>query len=339
MTDYLLVKRLKIENANMVAGLTWGFPAVSQFLGFTHALDRKLRQDDLSVPVLLGGCAVICHKHQPHSKADNYGSHHFSLTRNPLTKEGNTAPFNEEGRMHLEVSLLIEMNMTLDAFYEKLGREDILDEQNQEPFFLSSIERALGTSRVAGGVCVGHDSCEVIKLEGDSIETRRKTKRVLFNLLPGFALIDRSDLLQVHHEALIEHNNQASFIGAWMDFGGLRHRYFQSPEQETNEDSDEPAKGEWQRVELPEQGWFVPILTGYQPIAPLQAPGSVKGSRDSSCPSCAVEGVYGVGQWLAPYRAEQIDTLIWRYRNDEHGYHFYNAGRSNGQENSEVAES
>ena len=129
-----------------------------------------------------------------------------------------------------------------------LGREDILDEQNQEPFFLSSIERALGTLRVASGVCVGYDSCEVIKLEGDAIETRRKTKRVLFKLLPGFALIDRSDLLQPHCDALIEHNDQASLLEAWMDFGGLRHRYCQSTEQETTEDSEEPTKGEWQRV-------------------------------------------------------------------------------------------
>lgn len=339
MKDYLLLRGLKIENANMVAGLTWGFPGVSQFLGFTHALDRKLRQRDLTIPSLLGGCAIICHNHQHHSRADSYGSQHFCLTRNPLTKEGNTAPFNEEGRMHLEVSLLIEMTMSLDDFYEKMDREDILEDQKEDDYFFSSVKRAICSSRIAGGVCVQHDKLELIKFEGDAFEVRRKTKKVLFSLLPGFALIDRSDLLAPHHEALVAHNNQATLIEAWMDFGGLRHRYFSSSDKATDKDSEDELNGEWRRVELPEQGWFVPIMTGFQPIADLQSPGSVEGSRDVSCSSCPVEAVYGVGQWLAPYRMEQIDSLLWSYRYDEHGYHFYNAGQCAGQVISAVAES
>lgn len=338
MKDYLLISRLRVENANMIAGLTWGFPAVSQFLGFTHALDRKLRKGNLSLPSLLGGCAIICHKHQPHSRADKYGSHHFSLTRNPLTKEGNTAPFNEEGRMHFEVSLLIELNMTLDAFYENIGREDILDERNQEPFFLSTIERAIGTSRIAGGICVAHGKCEVIALEGDAAAMRQQTKRVMFSLLPGFALIDRSDLLQPHYDALLVHNDKTTLVEAWMDFGGLRHRYFPLEEKGHAAGNEDSPKGGWQRVDLPEQGWFVPIMTGYQPVAPMIEPGSVKGSRDSACPSFAVEGVYGVGQWLAPFRAEHIGSLIWRYKEDEYGYHFHNAGQKSGQANTALTE-
>lgn len=330
MKDYLLLKRLKIENANMVAGLVWGFPAVSQFLGFTHALDRKLRQSDLAIPSLFGGCAIVCHSYEHQSQTDNYGSHRFCLTRNPLTKEGNTAPFNEEGRMHLEISLLIEMNMSLDDFYEKLDREDILDDRKEDSYFLSSVERAVGISRVAGGQCVEHDKFEIIKFEGDDVETRRQTKQLLFSLLPGFALIDRSDLLASHHDALSAHDNKTTLLEAWMDFGGLRYRYVAGTDQGSGEGRKDSEKGEWQRVQLPEQGWFVPIMTGFQPIASLQAPESVAGSRDIACPSCPVEAIYGVGQWLAPYRAEHINSLLWRYKFDQSGYHFQNAGRYEG---------
>ena len=42
MSQYLVLSHIDTQNANSIAGLTWGFPAITQFLGFTHALSRKL---------------------------------------------------------------------------------------------------------------------------------------------------------------------------------------------------------------------------------------------------------------------------------------------------------
>ncbi len=103
MSYLLLLPHIRIENANAVAGLTWGFPAITHFLGYVHALSRRVSEFGVSFT----GCAVINHEHhiQAYSSGRDY---QFALTRNPLTKEGKTAAFNEEGRMHLTVSLLVE---------------------------------------------------------------------------------------------------------------------------------------------------------------------------------------------------------------------------------------
>lgn len=45
MRSTLLLRHLKVENANAISGLTYGFPAISHFLGFTHALSRRLEQE------------------------------------------------------------------------------------------------------------------------------------------------------------------------------------------------------------------------------------------------------------------------------------------------------
>ena len=48
----LVLPRLKVQNANAISSpLTWGFPPPSAFLGFAHALERRLsaRHEHLAV--------------------------------------------------------------------------------------------------------------------------------------------------------------------------------------------------------------------------------------------------------------------------------------------------
>ena len=111
MSQYLLIKKLYVQNANAIAGLTYGFPAITNFLGFAHAISRKLPNE---LNVTLDGVMVISHKntvhvHQPKGWADYV----FALSRNPLTKKGDTAPINEEGRLSMEISLLVEIISTI----------------------------------------------------------------------------------------------------------------------------------------------------------------------------------------------------------------------------------
>jgi CRISPR-associated protein Csy2 len=40
MSSLILLRRVRVENANAIAGLTYGFPAITHFLGFSHALSR-----------------------------------------------------------------------------------------------------------------------------------------------------------------------------------------------------------------------------------------------------------------------------------------------------------
>ena len=46
MKQYILLDRLKVQNANAISGFTWGFPSITHFLGFTHNLQRKLNDID-----------------------------------------------------------------------------------------------------------------------------------------------------------------------------------------------------------------------------------------------------------------------------------------------------
>jgi CRISPR-associated protein Csy2 len=104
MSSLILLRRVRVENANAIAGLTYGFPAITHFLGFSHALSRRLTETH---ELRIDGCAVISHEHQIHAHTSGR-DYQFALTRNPLTRDAKTASFNEEGRMHMTVSLLLE---------------------------------------------------------------------------------------------------------------------------------------------------------------------------------------------------------------------------------------
>ena len=45
MSSLILLRRVRVENANAIAGLTYGFPAITHFLGFSHVSpsDRNAR--------------------------------------------------------------------------------------------------------------------------------------------------------------------------------------------------------------------------------------------------------------------------------------------------------
>ena len=114
MESLLILPRIKVEGANAISGLVYGFPAVTHFLGYIHALSREI---DAKLGLKLGGCGIVCHDYQIHAyKNGGGGEQIFSLSRNPLTKEGQTAPFNEEGKIRMEVSLIIECGFTADEF-------------------------------------------------------------------------------------------------------------------------------------------------------------------------------------------------------------------------------
>lgn len=86
MKSLLILKHVQVQNANAIAGLTWGFPGITNFLGFTHALSRYAEKIQ---GVRFDGCAVVCHSHQVQAHQPTpYGEYVFALTRNPLTKEG-----------------------------------------------------------------------------------------------------------------------------------------------------------------------------------------------------------------------------------------------------------
>ncbi|MBT1062643.1 type I-F CRISPR-associated protein Csy2 [Bowmanella sp. Y26] len=291
MSNYILLEHIQIQNANCIAGFTYGFPAITHFLGYTHALSRKIKQD---FDVALTGCAVVCHQHQVQAyQPSGWGDYVFALSRNPLTKEGNTAPIVEEGRMHLTVSLILEADKAFSL--------------RQQQTLVETLNRLAQKQKLAGG--------QVVNLKGVSLysddDEQMLSRKLLRKVLPGFVLTDRSELLKQHYQQLLMAQPAASMLDAWLDFAALTYRAIVEENVDT---PSEPRPAKWEPVPKPGKGYLVPITTGYKAISALHPAGSVANSRDPQYPFCFVESAYGVGQWLSPHRVYDVRDVIWRYR-------------------------
>ncbi|MEO3989253.1 type I-F CRISPR-associated protein Csy2 [Pseudocitrobacter cyperus] len=288
MSYLLLLPHLRIENANAVAGLTWGFPAITHFLGYAHALSRKVCTE---YGVRFEGCAVISHEHQVQAYSSGR-DFQFALTRNPLTKEGNTASFNEEGRMHLTVSLVIECE------------GEITNGEYGKEAFCDRLKMLCQSHKLAGGAIVSMRDPQLFQTP----ENEQQLRQILWRLMPGFALYDRSEWLAEHHQQ----QPDTSVLDAWLDFAAIKY-------QAT--DPDEEGKATWEYQPKPMPGYLVPLMCGYQRISQLYPAGEVANARDSTTPFAFAEAVYGVGEWRGLHRVTDIEPLLWRYRTTETGYY------------------
>ncbi|MDZ7810033.1 MAG: type I-F CRISPR-associated protein Csy2 [Arhodomonas sp.] len=142
---YLLeVPRLRIQSANAISSPhTWGFPAMSAFVGLMHALERRLHAEDIELN--LDGVARHLHRHEPQVSRDGY-THAFHLTRNPVDKKGDTAAIVEEGRTHLEITLVLAASGPAAEEHSRATG----------PNLETTIADILPTLRVAGGTRSPH---------------------------------------------------------------------------------------------------------------------------------------------------------------------------------------
>jgi len=298
MSSLIILRHLRVENANTVAGLTWGFPAITHFLGFTHALSRKLMDThNLS----LDGCGVISHQQQVHAYTSGR-DYSFSLTRNPLTREAKTAAFNEEGRMHMTVSLLIKCEGMISG--GESGAADLG----------KHIAQLCQRLRLAGGIITSIAQVQVIGWP----EEERQTRRIMRRLLPGFALLDRSSLLSEHVAQLQKSQPKAEMLDAWLGFASLKRKAV------STEDTPD-GQVEWEYQPKPAPGFLIPLMTGYKAISPLYEPGKVLNSRDTQTPFCFTEAIYGVGEWRGLHRINNVHELLWQYHYEDEHYLCRNA--------------
>lgn len=252
MKSLLILPHITVEGANAISGLVYGFPAVTHFLGYVHAISREL---DANLGVRLGGCGIICHDHQIHAyKNGKTGERIFSLTRNPLTKEGNTSPFNEEGRVRMEVSLVIECDFTSDDFSIGDGFEKI---QNFEKL----VDQLAVKRHLAGGAIKEMAPAKFHEFSQDEIKARIELRQILRRLLPGFILRDRSDIF----EEYLSKNPSLDPLEALLDFYTLKYRAIPPLDSATAEN----GKVKWEQIPKPCGGWIVPIQSGYKAISPI----------------------------------------------------------------------
>ncbi len=298
----LLLPRLRVQNANAISGpLTWGFPAVTAFTGFVHALQRALREE---MEISLDGVAIVCHQHQAQtSQPAGKRTQVFHLSRNPVGKDGSTSAIVEEGRIHLDISLLI--GVTGDALYDGM-----LDHQSiaQRAWDVALGMRLAGGSLLPPTGKLGSRSQPVLApWPGTVDEEARLSRHLGQRLLPGFALIPRDDLLARHTAALQEKDPSLTTLDALLDLSRLN---IEPPG--SLDESGEPRE-HWQVRQR--SGWLVPIPVGYRSLS-AHEPGSVRNARDRSVPFHFVESLYGLGEWRSPHRFSDIRQLLWYHQTE-----------------------
>ncbi len=294
MTSYVLLEKIQVQNANCIAGFTYGFPTVTSFLGLTHHLSRQLKD---IIGVSFNGCAIFCHDYHIDSYQDYYTK--FIQSRNPpSTLKGKSseakspAPIIEEGKMDMTVSLLLRCDDILSS------RDDDKDD------YTKAIKNTLFKSRLAGGTIKNVKNVHLLSRH------HQLWREVKAKLLPCFVLLDKTELLKEH----CDNNPNQPLLDSWTDFFAIKHKAHQ----------DEEGNISWQKVIPPnKKGWIVPLMIGYKAISQLYEPNEVKNVRDSTYPFRFVEAVHGLGEWRSLHRFYQhddIDALFWRYDIDDIWY-------------------
>ena len=303
----LVLPRLQVQNANAISSpMTHGFPSITAFLGLMWALERKLGAQH---GVEFDSVGVICHHHA--EQVEGRFTKAFCLTRNPIGKDGKTAAIVEEGRIHLDITLVFGVSTPL---------VDADDEQRAA--FARSAAETITQMRIAGGTLLPsaqpwrRPALQVIPQDAeDAAKTFRQLRT---RLLPGFALVSRDDLLQQRLAQLRNLDPNASTLDAWLDLSRINWKPVQPP----TDASSKPAKVEWEHDR--HHGWIVPIPVGYGALSDVYPPGSVANARDDTTPFRFAESLYSVGQWISPHRLHSLQQLLW-YNHADPGNGLYRA--------------
>lgn len=276
----LLLPHVNIHNANALSSpFTIGFPAITAWLGAVHALQRKINESGLP-DVIFKKVAIVSYTMdlQTYKGPGDY-VHSIIGTGNPLDKDGERPSFIEEGRCHLDVSLLIE--------YTPITKDD-------EASLIDRVDHHLNASmKIAGGDILSFRKPTLHRIEeGSDTELRRLTRK----LMPGYAIIERRDLVI----NAMEQGQDA--IDAILDYLAVHH----SCEQ------DDSGNVTW-TSRRKTAGWIVPIATGFHGISEL---GKAKNQRDPDMPHRFAESIVTLGEFRMPHRIRSLDEIFWHYHTD-----------------------
>lgn len=288
MKPYLLIPRVRIHNANaMSSPYTIGFPAMTAWLGFVHALQRKLRSVDFP-NIDLCRTAVACHS----CDVQIYkGPHDYNYsiigTANPLKKKGNEferPPFIEEPRCHLTVSLLVELS--------HMNPED-------DNRFLEAVRNLIPQFKVAGGDIEKIGTLQVIYTDEDDPKT---ISRAIRSLMPGYVIIDRSDLLKGSFTDGKDSLDQL--------LEALAVNFIPTEKMATETDP------QWSPQRL-QAGWLIPQAIGFKD---LSGPVTVQHQRSYDCEHHFAESVVTLCEFKMSFHFRNLDDIMWSYRTiPEHG--------------------
>ena len=301
----LVLPRLRVQNANAISSpMTWGFPSITAFVGFMVALERRL---GAAAGIRFQGVGVVCHSFEPQVTTRGY-TRSFSLTRNPVLHDGSTAGIVEEGRVHLNVTLVFDVQIAAQHLGDAERRVLALQVADQVAGM-----RCAGGSVMPALLGLGHRTARPLlaRLPEDPEDKAMAFSRLARRWLPGFALVARDDLLLNHLATLRQTDPQATALDAWLALSRWTHR----ATKHTRQTASGPVETVDWAVDA-RQGWTVPIPVGYTALSALHPAGTVGSARDATTPLRFVESVYSIGQWLSPHRLKAVSELVWYGQHD-----------------------
>ena len=294
----LVLPHLNVHNANALSSpFTIGFPAMTAFMGFAHALQRKLNASGYPSLKFIG-TAVISHKCdlQTYQGPGDF-VHSIIGTANPLEPKNVKgkpdgyavrSSFIEEARCHLDVSLLIEYQA---------------DEATEDELLLPPVPEIISQHvmrmKVAGGDLQGFKPPVLPVLDGSDVHAQ---KQLMCSLMPGFALLERRELMQHGMEQGLD------ALHALLDYLTVHHNCSQNDDGDVSWTSQRKTDPEGDKP-----GWIVPIATGFQGISEL---GQAKNQRDPETPHRFAESVVTLGEFRMVHRITHLDEVLWRYQHD-----------------------
>ncbi|MBX9834567.1 MAG: type I-F CRISPR-associated protein Csy2 [Burkholderiaceae bacterium] len=308
----LVLPHLRVQNANAISSpLTHGFPSITAFTGLMWALERKLVQAGIALQLLRVG--VICHAHDE-QVVDGYVKT-FRLTRNPVGKDGKTAAIVEEGRIHLDITLVFGVAMPDTAAL-------IQATEDRGQTLAQRVAEVLATMRIAGGTVLptpptpGRRTRPWLALLPEDAEAQVAAfKQWRRQWLPGYALVGRDDLLAARLAHLQQSQPEATLLDAWLHAARFNHAPItavagEAPLADGKVRWADPLRGKG-------AGWTVPIPVGYASLTgkPYGA-GEVAHARDMTTPLAFVESVYSLGEWISPHRLQNVQSLFWHAEAD-----------------------
>lgn len=304
----LVLPHMAIHNFNAInSSHTCGI-SITAFIGAMHALERKARAAGWDWQFRCIG--IVVHDHSLQAISSQFTSA-LLLTRNPIkgylredkkiaSSEPNSetgakekfAPIIEEGRIHLTVTL------TFGIYSESMSGAGDADKASQVRQWLAGMRLGGGSVWQSPTVHPKRQQPWWLSLGDTAADRAQAFARAKLKLLPGFTLVDRSDLLPTRLQQMQKTQPQATTLDAWLSLC------------RTNWEWSE-AQGKWLSDRPKGSGWIVPIPTGYAALTHLLAAGSVANARDTTTPFRFVESVYSVGEWLGPHRLTHPQDMMW----------------------------
>lgn len=152
MKKYILLEKVNIENANAFNNITVGIPAITGFMGFTHALERNLNAKGIRITIT--GVGLEIHEYELKGYKDKFGQYTTTLPL-PSSIPG---PHDKEINQHMMNQAYIDLNM---SFVLEVEGEKI------DNYMCTAIKRALELLRIAGGTISRYKDVKIIDMLKD----------------------------------------------------------------------------------------------------------------------------------------------------------------------------